>query len=363
LTFLDNIKQPALILDERKCRSNIHRMVEKAQKQGLFFRPHFKTHQSKMIGEWFRGEGVTAITVSSVSMARYFAEAGWNDITIAFPLNILEKQEIDDLSKTISLNILVSSAKVLAGFDEIPLGVFIKIDCGYHRAGISVERFDEIEDILAFCRNSSALQFRGFLTHSGNTYQASTPQEVNLIHEHARNHMAGLKVRYLGTFPDLVISTGDTPSCSIAGDFTGISEIRPGNFVFYDLMQAMIGSCNPDDIAVALACPVVETHPDRNEVIIYGGAIHLSKESCLDRKGTPVFGQVVMLSESGWGEPLPDCFVKSLSQEHGVVYLPDRYTDYFKPGSIAGILPVHSCLTAQAMRGYSGLSGQLFDHI
>ncbi|MFH1118863.1 MAG: hypothetical protein V1775_03515, partial [Bacteroidota bacterium] len=90
---------PELIIDERICRTNIHNMAEKARANGLIFRPHFKTHQSVMVGRWFREEGVTAITVASVKMARFFAKAGWKDITIAFPLNIREIEEIGLIDK------------------------------------------------------------------------------------------------------------------------------------------------------------------------------------------------------------------------------------------------------------------------
>ena len=85
---LDSIKRPTLLVDEAICRENIRWMAEKAARLGVNFRPHFKTHQSKQMGRWFREEGIKSITVSSVSMAKYFNEDGWDDITIAFPLNL-----------------------------------------------------------------------------------------------------------------------------------------------------------------------------------------------------------------------------------------------------------------------------------
>ncbi len=97
------INRPTLLVDEALCRRNIARMAEKARIAGVRFRPHFKTHQSAAIGEWFREAGVTAITVSSVSMARYFSGAGWSDITIAFPVNLREMEEINRLAGEIHL--------------------------------------------------------------------------------------------------------------------------------------------------------------------------------------------------------------------------------------------------------------------
>ena len=104
------ISKPTLLLDLQKCKNNIQRMVEKAKKNNLIFRPHFKTHQSIQIGEIFKEFGIDEITVSSVEMAQYFADAGWNNITIAFPFNPLEITEIEKLANKIKLNILISSS-------------------------------------------------------------------------------------------------------------------------------------------------------------------------------------------------------------------------------------------------------------
>lgn len=103
MSFLDNIKHPTLLLDEQRCRANIRLMAEKARRNNVRFRPHFKSHQSAIIGEWFREEGVRAITVSSVGMASYFAEAGWDDITVAFPVNLREMDEIDRVISSLTM--------------------------------------------------------------------------------------------------------------------------------------------------------------------------------------------------------------------------------------------------------------------
>ena len=103
------ISKPTLLLDMQQCKNNIRRIVEKAKKNNLIFRPHFKTHQSVQIGEIFKEFGIDKITVSSVEMAQYFANADWNNITIAFPFNPLEINEIKALADKINLNILISS--------------------------------------------------------------------------------------------------------------------------------------------------------------------------------------------------------------------------------------------------------------
>ncbi|MBA4322394.1 MAG: alanine racemase, partial [Odoribacter sp.] len=125
------IIKPSLILDESRCRKNIASMAEKARLSGVVFRPHFKTHQSSEIGEWFIHEGVDSITVSSVTMAKYFAGKGWSNITIAFPLNLREVEDAEMLSHTVSLNILISDyhqAGFLRKSKSLKAGYFIKIN-------------------------------------------------------------------------------------------------------------------------------------------------------------------------------------------------------------------------------------------
>ncbi len=132
-------KKPTLLIDTKKVQQNISRMFRKAVRSNTVFRPHFKTHQSADIGELFRQQGIHKITVSSVSMAVYFAKHGWNDITIAFPVNLRETEEINELAGRIRLNILVDSVystQVLAGKIQNSTGVLIEFDNGYHRSGL-----------------------------------------------------------------------------------------------------------------------------------------------------------------------------------------------------------------------------------
>lgn len=159
-----------------------------------------------------------------------------------------------------------------------------------------------------------------------------------------------LKEKYISRFPDLITSYGDTPSCSIADDLSGFDEIRPGNFVYYDVMQYHIGSCLLEDIAVAVACPVVSVYPDRREIVIYGGAVHLSKEFIAADNNFKLFGYVVKLTEDGWSEPIPGAYVSSISQEHGNAKMTEQFIRKFKPGDVIGVLPIHSCLTADLLK-------------
>ncbi len=362
------ITEPTLLLDELKCKKNIERMVQKAAKHNLIFRPHFKTHQSKHIAGWFRKKGVNKITVSSLKMARYFAKDGWNDITVAFPVNMLEIDTIRQLAGKIKLNLLVESlesATFLSKNLTSTVSIFIKIDIGYHRTGILPENTPLIDTILEEIKNSSTLKFAGFLGHAGHSYQAKNKQEIQNIHTTSIGMLQKLKERYKSIFPHLILSTGDTPTCSVMDEFTGTDEIRPGNFVFYDLTQRAIRACNFDDIAVVMACPIVAKHQSRNELIIYGGGVHFSKDHLVLNNGTKtIFGKVVSLTNSGWqGLNNDENYLSKLSQEHGTVTVERHIFDKYKVGDVIGIMPVHSCLTANLTKSYLTLDGKLIERL
>ncbi|MEZ5197049.1 MAG: alanine racemase [Bacteroidales bacterium] len=347
-----NIIRPTLLIRKLTAKFNILRMVNKAQTNNIVFRPHFKTHRSAEIGEWFKEEGINKITVSSVEMASYFANHGWQDILIAFPVNLLEIDQINKLSSKIKLSLLVESlfsVNFLENNLKHTTDIYLKIDTGYHRTGIASNDISGIEEILYRIGISKNLNFLGFLTHAGNTYSAKSKPDIIKIHNESIGQLQVLKSYFESEYPNIICSIGDTPSCSLAEEFTGVDEIRPGNFVFYDVMQYYLGSCQPEEIAVCLSCPVVAKHPERNEIVIYGGAIHLSKDSVPDNDGNQIFGLVVKLNADGWGPILPDTYVSSLSQEHGIVVVSDHLFDQFNIGETIGILPVHSCLTANLM--------------
>jgi D-serine deaminase-like pyridoxal phosphate-dependent protein len=356
-----NLTRPALLIDEQKCRKNISAMAEKAGRNGVVFRPHFKTHVSHEIGRWFREYGVEKITVSSLEMAAYFAEDGWKDITVAFPVNILEIETINRLAKTIVLNLLFESDETVALLAQkihSPVNAFIKIDVGSHRTGILYNEIETIDRVLNKISESCLIRFTGFLTHAGNSYQAKDVSEIRDIHHQSINRLKSIKNHFAERYPGLILSTGDTPTCSIMEDFSGIDEIRPGNFVFYDLMQCRFGSCSPDQIAVAMACPVVAIHPERDELVIYGGAVHFSKERIENSDHGIIYGQVAEDKGNGWGNPVEGMVLAKLSQEHGIVQVPPGQAGKYRVGNILKILPVHSCLTSQLAKFYLTTGGR-----
>ena len=350
------IIKPTLLVDERKSRENIRRMVQRARNAGVSFGPHMKTHQSNEVGEWFRDEGVDRIAVSSVDMAKYFANGGWKDITIAFPYNPLEHEEINDLAAKVKLSVQIESKEALDHLNKhvsSPLGYFIKVDIGTHRTGINPNDTRVIHSILSSSNSNHSLI--GLLGHAGHSYQTDMNEKrAKKILKEAVSCFD--KVKAETGRADLMISYGDTPTCSLLDHFPGINEIRPGNFVFYDLMQYAFRSCQISDIAVCMACPVVALHPERGEVVLFGGAVHLSKDF-IEVNGKRNYGLIVKMNDSGW-EANGDAYLTRLSQEHGIVTAGSDLINSLKVGDVLGVLPIHSCLTADSMGQYYTLSGQ-----
>lgn len=348
-----NITQPTLILDKEKCLHNIDLMLAKIKDTKLILRPHFKTHQSAIIGEWFREKGIDKISVSSIKMAKYFALHGWKDISVCMPVNILEIDDINTLSAEINLNILVESIEIIEFLHKNIKGkvnIFIKIDTAYKRTGIDARNIDYLQLLCLNIKSSDKLNFKGFISHSGHNYKAESTGEIQENNKEAIVALNELKYVFTKDFPDAIISLGDTPGCSICDNFPGIDELRPGNFVFYDMKQYVLGSCNEEQIAVAMACPVIAKHSSRNELVIYGGGIHFSKEYIeADDQGNKLFGSIVNFENNKWGEILPGAYLSDLSQEHGIIKCNDDMFNKYNPGDIIYILPIHSCMTANLM--------------
>lgn len=360
---LERIKTPALLLDEEKVKSNIGKMKAISERWGTELRPHFKTHQSLQVGRWFRESGISRITVSSLRMATYFRKDGWRDITLAFPVNLREIEEINGLSKSTDLHLIVSDLFTIEHLNKSlqrKLRVFIEVDAGYDRSGILHSGLDSIDRAVEAVVQSPVMDFAGFLTHAGNTYQSRDRKSIVSVSEETKERMLSLGRKYSAYNP--VITTGDTPSCCVASQ-KGYDEVRPGNAVFFDLMQSVIGSCSLSEIAVAMACPVVSVDRARSKMVLYGGAVHLSKDFVLRPDGSRSYGRLLRFTAGGWQVVEPEAHVYSLSQEHGLIRLPQPEIPQWKPGDLAGILPVHSCLTAQQMRSYTGLNGNIIDHM
>jgi D-serine deaminase-like pyridoxal phosphate-dependent protein len=226
------------------------------------------------------------------------------------------------------------------------LDVFLKVDCGYHRAGVDPLAAESVE-LARVLASAPSLAFRGVLTHAGHAYAARTLAELRAIARDERAVVVAFaeRLRAAGV-PVAEVSLGSTPTLSVAEDLTGVDEVRPGNYVFFDAFQAALGSASLDDAAFSVLASVIGCSPSRRELVLDCGALALSKDpgaTHLDPRCG--FGVLVDLA----GRVRRELALVSLSQEHGTVRAADgAAVDWSElgPGAKLCVIANHSCLAA-----------------
>ncbi|MBD3866973.1 MAG: alanine racemase [Acidobacteria bacterium] len=347
---------PAALVDLDRLERNIRRMSDLADRNGVRLRPHVKTHKSVEIARLQFGGETGPVTVSTLSEAEHFAQAGFQDITYAVPLDPAMLDRAAALAERIdSLNLLIDHPDLLEAMERRggrPLRCFLKVDCGYHRAGVDPDSTTAL-DLARRIAASSATGFEGILTHAGHAYRCRNRTETLEVAGEERDAM----VRFAGKLleagiPVPEISIGSTPTLSAVDHLCGVTEIRPGNYVFFDRFQAAIGSCEPADIAFSVLGSVIGVYPDRSEFLINTGAMALSRDPGADHLDPGFgFGEVF---DPEQGERPALGIVTSLSQEHAVVRA-DGATPTL--GARVRVTPNHSCLTAGLFDRYYAVRG------
>ena len=349
---------PKLIIDNKKVKQNISKLINKSMEWNVRLRPHYKTHQSEVVSYIFEQFGISTITTSSIDMTYRYINEVINDIFMAIPINIYSLDRLDFILNDEYLDRFIVSIDSIELFrylvpylNERKLFFAIEIDCGDNRSGIDVEQENKIYEIVSEAMNSKVTdKLYGIFSHFGQAYNLFSDEQLYELNYLYIDKLAKIK-RLIESMIDrsIVLSIGDTPSLRIYNKelLERVDEIRPGNFVFYDAMQYLHGNCSLDDIAAFLYSPIISIHSDRSELVIHGGAVHLSKDSIVD-EGVVKYGLV-----GTWDlekiKLIPNAYVKSLSQEHGVVYMDEIDLTKFKIGDHLAIIPVHSCLAMDAM--------------
>ena len=356
--FWGELKTPVALVDLDKLEANTARMSERMRHVGVKLRPHVKTHKCVEAARFQVRGHFGGITVSTLAEARYFGRAGFRNITYAVPIAPARLEEAIEVASALDeLNLLIDHEATLEAMEAcarakgVTLSAYLKVDCGYHRAGVDPESDDAIKLALRL-HDSNHVVARGLLTHAGHSYLGKTPTEVRAVGEEETSVMVRFaqKLDSAGA-PPAEVSIGSTPTMFVADSLPGITEARPGNYVFYDRFQATIGSCSFDDVAFSVLVSVIGHYPERNELLIDGGALAFSK----DEGPTHVdpdcgFGAIVSPDD---GRVLDGLRVASLSQEHGKIQgRGPTDVEQFPVGSKLRILPNHSCLSAALFDRY-----------
>src|ERR1044071_4503716 len=217
--MLAELTTPAFLVDAARVRANCDRMREKARASGVAFRPHVKTHKTIEIGRMQHGGEQGPITVSTLAEAEFFADAGFGDITYAVPIPPEKVARAAALAKRIErLIVLVDSERAFRALEASGhvFDVYLKVDCGYHRAGVDPDDPDSARLALAM-RDSSSVRFQGLLTHAGHSYHAKNVEEIRGYA--AAEVDAVSRFRAILGADDLVRSSGSTPTASVVDRF------------------------------------------------------------------------------------------------------------------------------------------------
>ncbi len=348
---------PALLVDLDRLEANITTMADQARRVGLGLRPHFKTHKSTAIAKRQLAAGAVGITVAKLDEAEALIAAGIEaPILIAFQIVAAPKLErAIRLARNGQLTLAVDTADGAALLAEAAsaagttVDVWIEVDSGLRRCGVLPG------DAPALARRIAALEglrLTGMFTHAGQSYGARDALEVETIAADETSAVveAAKATRALG-IPIETVSAGSTPTARFLDSASGLTEMRPGTYVFYDNLQVALGTIDPGSCALSVAATVV-SRPARDRVVIDAG----SKTFGLDRgahSSSPLkeFGRVIDA----------DGALVRLSEEHGILDVPDSST--IAVGDRIRIVPNHVCSVSNLGRQFYGLRGRVVDEI
>jgi len=359
--ILDDLPTPALILDRAVLRRNLKRMSERLRAAGVMLRPHVKTAKSLQVGRMAVEGHDGRITVSTLAEARYFAQGGFKDILYGVGVVPSKLPTIAELRRqganvrVVTDNMTVARAIVAASMQGDTFSVFIEIDSGGGRAGLPYPELPGLLDIARVLHAAPGVELAGVMTHAGHSYHENTPDGIAAVAEQERLAVvtAAEKLRAAG-IPCPIVSAGSTPTATWSRNYTGLTEMRPGVYVFNDLDQALIGSCQPEDLALSVLASVIGHYPHRNQLLIDAGALALSKDiSAQEFQPNVGYGTIA-------DAPLKDMAVIACSQEHGFVGASDPIPYGNLPiGTRVRVLPNHACITAAAYDRYYVVDSEL----
>lgn len=362
---IDALVTPSLLLDRGRLSRNIRRLADHAEKLGVVLRPHMKTAKSIDVAREVFPAGPGPITVSTLAEAAYFASHGFRDITYAVGLSpasalramqIARRYEVDLKLLLDSVEQADALADVRAATGVTP-SVFIELDCDDHRGGLKVDdpKLPTVADRVAAAGGTLA----GVLAHAGESYALHTPEALVKAAENERfvTVQAAQLLRARGHACPIV-SLGSTPTAHFAQNLDGVTELRAGVYMFFDLVQHGVGVCTLDDIAVSVLATVIGTKPEKGWVLVDAGWMALSRD-----RGTASQqidqGYGVVCDERG--RVLEDVIVSQASQEHGILAMrpgSGQSMPALPLGSRVRILPNHACAMAAQHDVYSVVNGE-----
>ena len=342
---LAELPTPQVVIDKRRALANIERVQQLAASNGLRLRPHAKTHKSPRVASWQIDRGAVGICCAKLGEAEVFADAGIRDIRLPYPINPFNAARVLALMDRAVISIIVDHLEVARTWSDAmrsagtTLDVLVKIDVGFHRCGIDPDR-EPIKFVQAVS-SLPGLRLRGLLSHAGHGYHAASEGELREIA--AREAAILNRIAAQAAASGIAIeekSVGATPTLRYSAKEPGLTELRPGNYVYFDRTQVSLGAAAIADCALMVEATVV-SKPSSDRIILDCGSKTLTNDSARGIMPTPGFGAVLREANESVDETLT---IERLSEEHATVRVAGRTA--LEPGDRVRVLPNHSCVVS-----------------
>lgn len=352
MTHLHDLHTPAALIDTQRMQRNIDRMQQRMHALGVRFRPHVKTSKCLPVVQAQMAAGAQGITVSTLKEAQYFFEAGIRDILYAVGM-VPDKlpQALALIQRGCDLKISVDNtdaAREIGRFGQahgVTWEVWIEIDTDDHRGGIKPQDTALID--VASILVEAGMTVGGVLTHAGSSYDYDNHEALVAIAEQERAGAvyAAQRLREAG-FVIPVVSIGSTPTALTAEHAAGVTEIRAGVYVFFDLVMHNVGVCETDELALSVLTTVIGHQQEKGWAIVDAGWMAMSRDRGTQKQKYDFgFGQVC----TDDGKVLEGYILNGANQEHGIlsrIGQPDpRIAQRLPIGTRLRILPNHACAT------------------
>jgi D-serine deaminase-like pyridoxal phosphate-dependent protein len=347
---LCELRTPCVLVDHVKLERNIDRMQAAVSARGLRLRPHAKTHKSPELARVQIGRGAVGVCCAKLGEAEVFAAAGIEDIRLPYPLLPVNADRVLALLDQTHLSFIVDHPGVAQGWSDAmqnagqTVDVLVKVDVGFHRCGIDPNASGAAE-LVARIAELPGLRFKGLLSHAGHAYLANSEAEIATVaatEARLLNDLAA-RVRDLGV-PVEEISVGATPSARFSVQQSGLTELRPGNYIYYDRTQVGLGAASWSDCALTVLARVV-SRPAADRVVLDCGSKTLTNDQARGIGNTAGYGAVLQAVDAD--APDDTLLVERLSEEHAVVKLLGE--SRLQPGDLVRIVPNHSCVVSNLM--------------
>jgi len=368
MTTIPDLDTPAALVDTRCMQANIDRMQARMDALGVKFRPHVKTSKCLPVVQAQLAAGARGITVSTLKEAAQFFAAGITDILYAVGMVAPKLPQVLSLRRRgCDLKIItdsVAAAQAIAAFGKDhgeALEVWIEVDVDGHRSGIP----PEAETLIAVGRSlhERGMRLGGVMAHAGASYECDNPEALRKIaeQERARTVRAAERLRQAG-LPCPVVSVGSTPTALSAQQLDGVTEVRAGVYVFFDLVMHNVGVCETSDIALSVLTTVIGHQEDKGWAIVDAGWMAMSRDRGTQKQKRDFgYGQVC----TDDGEPVAGYILDFANQEHGILCLAEgvdeKIAARFPIGTRLRILPNHACATGAQFPEYHAVlpSGEM----